>query len=272
MNGVGSISELEKETEKESFLHLLDGRIKLVILVFIIVYAVYTTQLLILVIMELYLLLLIYLSQISFKTALMRILLLLPFGGLIIALQPFIHPGTVLYTLPFGIYISYEGLMFGILLLSRLIVALTSIVLLSSISPMQEVVHSFRKLGMPREFAMIFGLMIRFLFLFYDELHKIRYAQVARNFDIFNKNTNYIWRIKQVGYTIMMMFLRAYEHGESVYLSMISRGYSDKSKPYSERKRRIGKKEYVFVASAISLVLFTQILIILLALPGIKTH
>ena len=108
MNGVGSISELEKETEKESFLHLLDGRIKLLILVFIIIYAVYTTQLLILVIMELYLLLLIYLSQISFKTALMRILLLLPFGGLIIAFQPFIHPGTVLYTLPFGIYISYK--------------------------------------------------------------------------------------------------------------------------------------------------------------------
>ncbi|MGZ4857753.1 MAG: cobalt ECF transporter T component CbiQ [Methanobacterium sp.] len=272
MNGVGSITELEKETKKESFLHLLDGRIKLVILVFVIFYAVYTTQILVLAIMEIYLLFLIYLSQISLKTSLIRILLLLPFGGFIIAFQPFIHPGTVLYTLPFGIYISYEGLMFGILLLSRLIVALTSIVLLSSISPMQEVVHSFRKLGMPREFAMIFGLMIRFLFLFYDELNRIRQAQMARNFDIFNKNTTYMWRMKQVGYTVMMMFLSAYEHGENVYLSMISRGYSDKSKLYTEKKIRMGRKEYVFVASTMILVVFTQILIFSLALPGIKIH
>ncbi|OEC86017.1 MULTISPECIES: cobalt ECF transporter T component CbiQ [Methanobacterium] len=254
-----SILNLENETMKESFLHLLDGRIKLVILVFITIYAVYTTEPMILVLLEVYLLLLIYLSQISFKTTLKRVLLLLPFGGLIIVFQPFIHPGNVMYALPFGINVTHEGLTFGILLMSRLIVSLTAIVLLSSISPMQEVVQSFRKLGMPKEFAMIFSLMIRFLFMFFDELDAIRNAQATRNFDIFNKKTPYMWRMKQIGYTIMMMFLRAYERGETVYLSMVSRGYSDKSQLYNDGNKNIGSKEYVFTGITVALVICLEI-------------
>jgi cobalt/nickel transport system permease protein len=263
MVGLGSIADLEMETKKESVLHLMDGRVKLVILIFIIFYAVYSTQILVLAIIEVYLLFLIYLSQISFKKAFMRILLLLPFGGFIIVFQPFLHPGAVVYTLPLGINVTYEGMMFGMLLMSRLIVSLTSIVLLSSISPMQEVVHSFRKLGMPREFAMIFSIMIRFLFLFFDELQRIRNAQSARNFDIFNKKTTYMWRMKQLGYTVAMMFLRAYEKGETVYLSMVSRGYSDKSQLYYDHKRKIGTKEYFFIVSTVILIVMLQILAII---------
>lgn len=152
--------------------------------------------------------------------------------------------------------------MFGALLLSRVIVTLTSIVILSSISPMQEVVQSFRKLGMPRDLAMIFSLMIRFLSLFYDELSKINNAQKSRNFDIFNKRTKYLWRLKQIAFTIVMMFLRSYERGESIYLSMLSRGYSDKSKLYQGRENKIGKNEYIFITITLILIVSLQILAI----------
>lgn len=259
MNGVGSVRELEKETDKESPLHSMDGRIKLILLIFIIVFAVFSTQIAVMIFLEIYLLLLIYISHVSFKTSLTRILLLLPFGGAIIAFQPFIHPGNVIWSWNFGIQITDGGLMWAALLISRLIVALTSIVLLSSISPMQEVVQSFRKLGMPREFAMIFSLMIRFLFMFYDELHRIMHAQKARCFDAFNKKLSYKWRMKQLGYTVAMMFLRAYEQGETVYLSMASRGFSDESKLYHDRKKKIGHREYIFIGITLLLVICLQI-------------
>jgi len=253
---------IEKETLKESILHSLDGRVKLISLMLIIVYAVFSTQIIVLAALEVYLLLLIYLSTISFIQAFKRVLVLLPFTIFIIAFQPFIHPGTAIYVLPLGINITYYGLMFGALLFSRIIVTLTSIVILSSISPMQEVVHSFRKLGMPRDFAMIFSLMIRFISLFYDELEKITSAQKSRNFDIFNKKTTYMWRLKQIGFTIMMMFLRSYEHGESIYMSMLSRGYSDKSKLYQDSKRKIGRYEYVFISITLLLIIVLQFLAI----------
>ena len=259
MNGVGSIRELEKETGIESPLHAMDGRVKLVLLIFIIVYAVFSTQILVMVILEIYLLLLMYLSNISFKTALTRVLLLLPFGGIIILFQPFIHPGNVIWTGSFGIQITDTGLLWGALLMSRLIVALSSIVLLSSISPMQEVVQSFRKLGMPREFALIFSLMIRFLFMFFDELHRIMHAQKSRCFDAFNKKISYKWRMKQLGYTVAMMFLSSYERGETIYMSMASRGYSDQSNLYHDRKRKFGTNEYVFIFTTLLLVACVQI-------------
>ena len=202
-----TLNIIETETAKESILHALDGRVKLIFLMLIIFYAVFSTQIIVLVLLEVCLLLLIYLSNISFKQVFMRILLLLPFTIFIIAFQPFITPGNVIYILPFGIKITFEGLLFGALLFSRIIVTLTAVVILSSIqSAMQEVVDSFRKLGMPRDFAMILSLTIRFLFLFYDELTNITNAQKSRNFDIFNKKTAYMWRLKQLGYTIMMMF------------------------------------------------------------------
>lgn len=259
MNGLSSVRELEKETDKESPLHSMDGRVKLVLLIFIIVYAVFSTQIVVMVILEIYLLLLIYISNVSFKTSLTRIALLLPFGGFVIAFQPFIHPGNVIWSGAFGIQITDGGLMWAGLLMSRLIVALTSIVLLSSISPMQEVVESFRKLGMPREFAMILSLMIRFLFMFYDELHRITHAQKARCFDAFNKQLPYKWRMRQLGYTVAMMFLRAYEQGETIYLSMASRGFSDKSKLYHDQKKKIGTREYAFIGTTLLLVACLQI-------------
>jgi len=144
--------------------------------------------------------------------------------------------------------------------MSRLIVALTSIVLLSSISPMQEVAQSFRKLGMPRELAMIFSLMIRFLFMFYDELHRIMHAQKARCFDAFNKKIPYKWRMKQLGYTVAMMFLRAYEQGETIYMSMASRGFSDESNLYHDRKKKLGRTEYIYIGVTLLIVIGLQIL------------
>lgn len=260
MNGVGSILELETETNKESPLHAIDGRVKLVLLIFIIVYSVFSTQILVLILLEIYLLILMYISTISVKTSIKRVLLLLPFGGFIIAFQPFIHPGIVIWSGAFGIHITDLGLLWATLLMSRLVVALTSIVILSSISPMQEVVESFRKLGMPREFALIFSLMIRFLFMFFDELNKIMQAQKTRCFDAFNKKLPYTWRMKQLGYTVAMMFLRAFERGETIYMSMASRGYSDKSHLYSDKKRKFGSGEYIFIITTLSTVVCLQFL------------
>ncbi|MBM4240605.1 MAG: cobalt ECF transporter T component CbiQ [Euryarchaeota archaeon] len=254
-----SLTNIEQESMKESIIHSLDGRIKVIVLLFIIVYAVYTTELLILFIMEVYLLFLIYLSKISFIAALKRILLLLPFAGFIAVFQPFIRPGDVIYVLPFGIDITYQGLMFGILLMSRLFVCLTAIVLLSSSTSMQEVVTSFRKLGMPQVFAMLLSLMIRYLFMFYDELGKIRNSQRSRNFDIFNRKTTYMWRLKQIGYTITMMFLRSYEQGEKVYLSMLSRGYSADSNLYNENKK-LGSNDFALITATLCLIISLQVL------------
>ena len=126
---------------------------------------------------------------------------------------------------------------------------------------MQEVVQSFRKLGMPRDLAMILTIMVRFLFIFVDELRDIRQSMTSRNFDPFNKAVSYKWRVKQVGYSIAMMFLKAYEKGETIYLSMASRCFSDNSRLY-HAKTIIGKHEYIFMACVIGTIIVLELLVL----------
>lgn len=197
-----SVEELRKQeymSNQNGILHNIDSRIKLIVLILIILFAVTSSNYMVFLVLELYLIILILISRISLKDALIRVILILPFGFFIAIFQPFIQPGEVLYTLPFGINITLQGLLFAELLMARLTVSVTSIVLFSYITPMKDIAEAFRRLHMPNEFAMIFSLFVRFIFLFYDELTSIRQAQSSRCFSLTN-STPYMWKLKQVGY------------------------------------------------------------------------
>jgi cobalt/nickel transport system permease protein len=83
----------------------------------------------------------------------------------------------------------------------------------------------------------------------------------SRNFDPFNKDIPYKWRVKQVGYSIAMMFLKAYEKGETIYLSIASRCFSDDSRLY-HAKTIIGKHEYIFLACVICIIIALELVVL----------
>ncbi len=251
---------LDELASQDSPIHRLDGRIKLISAIFIIVIAAFSNNIFIPIILEIFLLVVIKIAKLSYIGSFKRIALLLPFGGAIIIFQPFIHPGNVLWSYSW-LTITDTGLNWAILLITRMITSLTSIVILSSTSPMQQIVASFRRLKMPKDLAMILSIMVRFLFVFIDELVAIRKSQKSRNFHIHSKLTPYKWRIKQVGYSIAMMFVKSYEQGERVYKSMISRGFSDKSDLFNE-KTSLEKSDYIYIATVIILVIILEIIII----------
>ena len=261
--GIEGVRDLESVSIGDSVIHRLEGRVKLISVLAVIIFCVFSNQLIVPTILEIYLLILMYLGDLNFKQSFKRVALLLPFGGFIIVFQPFIHPGNIIWTSPISwIHITDAGLNWAILLMVRLILCLTAIVLLSSTSPMQEIVQSFRKLGFPKDFAMILSIMVRFLFIFVDELDAIRKAQKSRNFNIHNKNLSYKWRLRQVGYTVAMMFLKAYEKGEKVYLSMASRCFSDKSELYNS-KTSLDKNEYIYIGTTIAIIILLETIVLL---------
>ena len=262
MPNINEALDLDTLSSKNSIIHDLDGRIKLIFFIAIIIFAVISDQLFTQIILEIFLLIILYLATLSFKSSFSRLALLLPFGGAIIIFQPFIHSGNIIWASGISwINITDTGLNWAVILLSRLIVCLTSVVILSSTSPMQEIVESFRKLGMPQSISMILSITVRFLFMFIDELAQIRKSQKSRNFHIHNKLTPYKWRVKQVGYTIAMMFVRSYKKGETIYASMASRGFSDDSKFYISRKK-ITKSNYILILSLIILIIFIELILI----------
>ncbi|WP_407432248.1 cobalt ECF transporter T component CbiQ [Methanobrevibacter sp.] len=251
---------LDELASKDSPIHNLDGRIKLISAIFIIVVAAFSNSIFIPICLEIFLLIVLKIAKLSYADSFKRLALLLPFGGAIIIFQPFIHPGNVLWSYSW-LTITDTGLNWAILLITRMITSLTAIVILSSTSPMQQIVASFRRLKMPKDLAMILSIMVRFLFVFIDELAAIRKSQKSRNFHIHSKLTPYKWRVKQVGYSVAMMFVKSYEQGERVYKSMISRGYSDESDLFNE-KTSLEKSDYIYIITIIILVIILEIILI----------
>ena len=215
MADITQIIRFDDLASQDSPIHNLEGRIKLISTIFIIVTCVVSNEIFIPIILEVFLLIILKIAKLSYKDSFKRLLMLLPFGGAVIIFQPFIQPGNVIWSYSW-LNITDVGLNWAILLLVRLIVTLTAVIIYSSTTPLQEMASSFRKLKMPRDLAMILSIMVRFLFLFVDELAAIRKSQKSRNFNIHSKNVPYKWRVKQVGYTVGMMFLKAYEQGERV--------------------------------------------------------
>lgn len=232
-----SLTELERETYRKSFIHNMDGRIKIIIKLLIIVYAVALPRmdalnLIKLGVLELYLIALMLLAKLEFTYLALRFAIALPFGFGVAILQPFLRQPfienfTVLYSLPLGLEATREGMLFGGIILAKFLVSISAVILLSSTTPLSELVSSARRLGLPKELALLFTMMVRYLFVFWSMLARIRTAQKTRCFDIWNKKVPRRWTLEQLGYTISSLFVRSYEQGERTYQSMLCRGYSD---------------------------------------------
>ncbi|WP_406670518.1 cobalt ECF transporter T component CbiQ [Methanolobus sp. ZRKC4] len=243
-----TLTDIERESYKNSPVHRLDGRIKILATIAIIVFAVSLPRIdegnfMKLAILELYLISLMLIARLNPAYTIMRFLSILPFGLTIVIIQPFVRqPFIETFTvypiyLPLGITLTYEGIFFGAVLLAKYTVCVTSIVLLSSTMKMNDMVVSARRLGIPREFTLLLTMMVRYLFVFWIMLKRIRTAQKTRLFDIWNKNAPRRWILEQVGYTISSLFIRSYEQGERTYTSMLCRGYSSVNKVYVHKNK-----------------------------------
>jgi cobalt/nickel transport system permease protein len=264
-NSMVTLTDIERESYKDSPVHRLDPRIKLIFTLLVIVYVVslpriHEQNIVRLLSVETYLLLLVLLAGLDLRYFGLRILAVLPFGLGIALFQPFIrHSFVESYTpypldLPLGLSVTYEGLAFGTTLLMKFLVCVTAVILLSSTTRMRDMVTAADRLGVPREFTLLLSMMVRYLFLFWAVLKRIRIAQQTRLFDIWNKDVPRKWVLEQVGHSISSIFIRSYEQGEKTYISMLCRGYgSGHEKAYYRMK--IGLKDGIFLLVSLGCVL-----------------
>ncbi|HJH32497.1 MAG TPA: cobalt ECF transporter T component CbiQ [Methanosarcinaceae archaeon] len=259
-----TLTDIERESYKDSTIHRLDGRIKILVVFTVILYAValpriHELNFTRLAFIELYLIAILMLAKLNPMYVLLRFIAALPFGAGIAVLQPFIRqPFIESFTqypvsLPFGLTMTYEGMEFGAMLLAKFIVCITSIILLSSTTQMKDMVESARRLGLPEEFTLLLTMMIRYLFIFWAMLKRINTAQKARLFSIWNKNVSRRWILEQIAHSISSLFLRSYEQGERTYISMLCRGYSNTQQLYRSKKK-LGRMDIIFFVVTIGLI------------------
>ena len=260
---------IEESAYRNSVIHRLDARVKLLVAlagIITIVAMPYSMKIYKLgAILFAFSLVLWAFSRLSPAVYLRRLALILPFGIFIIAFQVFVknpyyevfHPIAVL---PLGITIYAESVEFASILLVKFAVSISFIILLSSTTKMQDLLDAAGRLGMPREFTLSLGMMIRYIFVFADMLGKIWSAMETRCFDPLDRSLPYRYRFHQLGYTIGMIFIRSYEQGERTYTSMLCRGYGANASLHIKSKPlRTG--ETAFLIGAFAFIGFSAVMI-----------
>jgi energy-coupling factor transporter transmembrane protein EcfT len=104
-----------------------------------------------------------------------------------------------------------------IFFLVKFVYCISFIILLSSTTKMHDMLEGGRRMGLPPEFALALGMMIRYLFVFGYMYRKIQETLRTKCFDPFDSRLPYRYRLNQIGYAIGTMFIRSYEQGERVY-------------------------------------------------------
>ncbi len=259
---------IEKHAYRKSPVHLLDARAKIVIAFAAIIAIVavpyspviYTVG----AVFFLFVAGLWALSGLSPVIYVKRLIVILPFGLFLIFFQIFYknryyETFTTIATLPFGIEVYAESVEFASILLVKFLVSVSFIILLSSTTKTQDLLEGAGRLGLPAEFTLVLGMMLRYLYVFGYMIRKMRQSLETRCFDPFDRALPYRYRLEKVAYAIGTLFIRSYEQGERTYLAMLCRGYGRDSHLYISKKS-LRPGDWAFLSTGLLLVIITPVL------------
>lgn len=223
-----------KQTEKETYLNQLDPRVKIV--AFFTIAAISTTTpakayqafagyFLILLLISIT-------SRLNSLKLIKRVAIAMPFILLLVIFLPFFGAsGEKAACSLFGFPVYQEGLIKLFAGTTRAILAIFSVSILAASTPFDQLIEGFGALGMPKVFLAIASFMQRYTHVLVDEAQRMKRARDSRNF-----SPKWIWQAKTIGNMIATLFLRSYERGERVYISMLSRGYDGRESPARGRQ------------------------------------
>jgi cobalt/nickel transport system permease protein len=226
-------AHIDKYSDIDSFIHRLDPRIKIIALFVFILFVIFTkpTSFMAFVLYAALMAVLIMLSKIPLTFILKRSLVIIPFVLMIAIFIPFFKKGEVAGGYSFGtlnLTVSYDGLMIFWNVLVKAYLCILSMILLVTSTKLADLLKALEKMKCPSVFIMILSFMYRYIFVIVDELMKMKQAKEART-----TGGSRWFHTKVFANMIGVLFMRAYERGESVYFAMRSRGFDGKIKTMS---------------------------------------
>ncbi len=241
MTLIDELFSIEQKAGKKSPVHGIDARIKLISCVcglLVAVFVPYTVKAgelipwnmwISLIVIFLLFATLYLLSGSALKYYFTRLCLILPFGILVIVLQPFFfNPYYDAYHIiisigPVSAY--WESLAFALVLLAKLITSVSFIILLSATTSSQDLVSGAARMHMPQIFATVMTLTVRYLYVFANMFRKVILSFSSRGFIHWGRGLPLKYRLNVIGSGAGTIFIRSLDQGERTYTSMHCRGY-----------------------------------------------
>ncbi len=215
---------------RDSFLHKLNSIIKIFLFIFLSISSFFINSILFYIIFFCTFILFSFLSRINPFKYISRLKVFIILFLFIIIFQSLFSYGRVLFS--FGIInITYEGIMNGIILSSRLALSILFIqIFLSTTSPVQMVkslVEIMTFLKIPYRYSLkislVFSLSMNFISIFNIEIQKIYLSQKARG--AFVESTGFIGKIKQFFLVIFPLFILSLNSADEIDKVLKIKGY-----------------------------------------------
>lgn len=247
---------IDKYSGLDSCIHRLDPRVKIIAMFALILSVIFTPPDAFVSLALFFILIgaLVVLSRIPVGFVLQRSLVIVPFVLMVAVFIPFFKKGEIAGGYSLGsleLTVSYSGLMVLWNVLIKSYLSVLSMILLVASTAFSDLLKAMEKLRVPRLFLLIISFMYRYIFLFEDELMKMRQAKESRSV-----GGSKPFHAKTLANLLGVLFIRAYERGEQVYLAMCSRGFSGEIRTLDDFRLR--KSDLYFL------------LIIIAALTGIS--
>lgn len=212
----------------ESFIHGIEPRIKVLSTFTFILFVIFTKPeaFASFLLYALFLGILIFLSKIPFAYILKRFFALLPFVIVIAIFVPFFKSGRIVFWYSFfglKLIITYDGFMLLWNCLIKASLSIISMTILTASTKFSDLLKALERLRFPSLFIMVISFMYRYIFVVTDELMIMKQAKESRS-------VRALWRtnIMALANMVGVLFIRAYERAENVYLAMCSRGFTGK--------------------------------------------
>lgn len=146
-----------------------------------------------------------------------RMLIEIPFLVVAVSL-PFLAGGASIEVA--GMSLSEEGLWDTWNIVVKATLGLLTSVVLAGTTRVTDLLRGLDRLRVPRIITAIMGFMVRYIDVVVGEFNRTRVAMASRGHD-----PHWIGQIAPLARSVGRLFVRSYERGERVYLSMASRGY-----------------------------------------------
>ena len=156
-------------------------------------------------------------AKIPLAVLLKRSLIEIPFIFFAI-LMPFFGSGEQIRVGPFEIY--REGLIAGSGIVVKGTLGVMTAIILSTSTTAREILRGLERLKLPMLMVQIASFMLRYINVVNDEMERMKVARESRGFEATG-----IKHWKVLATAAGALFIRSYERGERVHLSMLSRGY-----------------------------------------------
>lgn len=247
--------------EKDSFIHRLDPRVKvLVTVIYIVSNALLPDKAwLAYLVAWLFLISANQLSQLGIIYTFKRSFIALPFALIAITVL-FSVEGNPLIKFTESFIITDAGVLRFISILIRSWLSVQMAILLVATTRFPDLIHALEHLKVPAILTTIIAFLYRYLFVLTDEVFRLIRARESRSGAVAGNRSGggVLWRAKIAGNMAGQLFLRSYERSDRIYNAMLSRGYSGHL--YTLNAHEMKSRDYFATAFAIGFIFILQMI------------